>query len=254
MEENESDSIISTQLEESNENTEISLDYMISLKLFLEMEYNTLHNINATDRIDNDEYYVSQLFNYLKEINVPNDKIRESINLLYENSNPDKKEEVNIIINRLISSSNFMGNLSQLFTQLSNYRLPTDIYTMEVINPHDIINVFTTNINTYYDQLPIQLNMQFTIPNNLILPQLTDINVMTKDMLDTITKIDLFKNLTDEIKNNFNTCHICLDEFTQEIKVRQLKCNHIFHIDCIDTWLLKENYKCPVCRSSFNRI
>jgi len=43
-------------------------------------------------------------------------------------------------------------------------------------------------------------------------------------------------------------CIICLSEFTKGEKVRILpKCNHGFHVRCIDKWL-KEHSSCPKCR------
>jgi E3 ubiquitin-protein ligase ATL10/75/76/77/78 len=43
-------------------------------------------------------------------------------------------------------------------------------------------------------------------------------------------------------------CVICLSEFTKGEKVRILpKCNHGFHVRCIDKWL-KEHSSCPKCR------
>jgi len=43
-------------------------------------------------------------------------------------------------------------------------------------------------------------------------------------------------------------CMICLSEFTKGEKVRILpKCNHGFHVRCIDKWL-KEHSSCPKCR------
>lgn len=44
------------------------------------------------------------------------------------------------------------------------------------------------------------------------------------------------------------TCAICLDDFEVGITVRQLPCNHQFHIDCVDPWLMKHNRFCPVCK------
>ncbi|KAG6550717.1 hypothetical protein Mapa_007814 [Marchantia paleacea] len=45
-------------------------------------------------------------------------------------------------------------------------------------------------------------------------------------------------------------CTICLSDFAENEKVRLLpKCNHVFHIDCIDMWLLS-HVSCPVCRDS----
>ncbi|XVF41208.1 hypothetical protein PTKIN_Ptkin01aG0261900 [Pterospermum kingtungense] len=45
-------------------------------------------------------------------------------------------------------------------------------------------------------------------------------------------------------------CPICLGEFLDGEKVRVLpKCNHGFHVRCIDTWLLSHS-SCPTCRQS----
>ncbi|XP_015575713.1 RING-H2 finger protein ATL72 [Ricinus communis] len=45
-------------------------------------------------------------------------------------------------------------------------------------------------------------------------------------------------------------CAICLGEFSDGEKVRVLpKCNHGFHVRCIDTWLGSHS-SCPTCRQS----
>ncbi|XP_077216515.1 RING-H2 finger protein ATL74-like [Tasmannia lanceolata] len=45
-------------------------------------------------------------------------------------------------------------------------------------------------------------------------------------------------------------CPICLGEFVDGEKVRVLpKCNHEFHMRCIDTWLMSHS-SCPTCRHS----
>ncbi|KAI4314295.1 hypothetical protein L6164_027218 [Bauhinia variegata] len=45
-------------------------------------------------------------------------------------------------------------------------------------------------------------------------------------------------------------CAVCLCEFSEEDNLRLLPmCNHAFHIDCIDTWLLS-NSTCPLCRGT----
>ncbi|GAV67296.1 zf-RING_2 domain-containing protein [Cephalotus follicularis] len=45
-------------------------------------------------------------------------------------------------------------------------------------------------------------------------------------------------------------CPICLGEFVDGEKVRVLpKCNHRFHVKCIDTWLGSHS-SCPTCRHS----
>lgn len=45
-------------------------------------------------------------------------------------------------------------------------------------------------------------------------------------------------------------CPICLAEFEKGDKLRMLpRCNHGFHVRCIDTWLLSHS-SCPNCRHS----
>ncbi|KAL1971860.1 hypothetical protein VTN31DRAFT_1948 [Thermomyces dupontii] len=46
-------------------------------------------------------------------------------------------------------------------------------------------------------------------------------------------------------------CTICLDEFVAGISfVRELPCAHIFHPECIDTFLTNESNACPLCKAT----
>jgi len=50
---------------------------------------------------------------------------------------------------------------------------------------------------------------------------------------------------------NQPTCAICLDDFESNMtQVRELPCRHIFHPDCIDTFLLRNSSLCPLCKQS----
>lgn len=42
-------------------------------------------------------------------------------------------------------------------------------------------------------------------------------------------------------------CTICLSLFEVENDVRRLPCMHLFHMDCVDQWLMT-NKHCPICR------
>jgi len=48
-------------------------------------------------------------------------------------------------------------------------------------------------------------------------------------------------------------CSVCLGEFEEDESLRLLpKCNHAFHIPCIDTWL-RSHTNCPMCRAPIIR-
>ncbi|KAL7583627.1 RING-H2 finger protein ATL18-like [Lactuca sativa] len=48
-----------------------------------------------------------------------------------------------------------------------------------------------------------------------------------------------------------DTCSICLAEFKDEDAVSQLnRCCHVFHTCCIERWLTRDNFTCPLCRSN----
>ncbi|KAJ4366379.1 hypothetical protein N0V83_008015 [Neocucurbitaria cava] len=47
------------------------------------------------------------------------------------------------------------------------------------------------------------------------------------------------------------TCPICLDDFEPNVtQVRELPCRHVFHPDCIDTFLLRNSSLCPMCKQT----
>ncbi|KAG7994880.1 hypothetical protein I3843_01G080900 [Carya illinoinensis] len=49
-------------------------------------------------------------------------------------------------------------------------------------------------------------------------------------------------------------CSVCLSEFQENESLRLLpKCNHAFHLPCIDIWL-KSHSSCPLCRSIISSI
>ncbi|RKP34239.1 hypothetical protein BJ085DRAFT_7432, partial [Dimargaris cristalligena] len=43
-------------------------------------------------------------------------------------------------------------------------------------------------------------------------------------------------------------CHICLDPLTEGQLARQLPCQHTFHQECIDKWLVQFSSRCPLCK------
>ncbi|GLT56750.1 hypothetical protein SLA2020_297700 [Shorea laevis] len=64
-----------------------------------------------------------------------------------------------------------------------------------------------------------------------------------------IDSIAVFKYKNGEGLIDGTDCSVCLNEFQEDESLRLLpKCNHAFHINCIDTWL-KSHKNCPMCRA-----
>jgi len=79
----------------------------------------------------------------------------------------------------------------------------------------------------------------------MFLTQLQDVKVglLTKNLL---------KNSTVKLnENETEFCVICQDDIDIDDIVRNIKCSHTFHIDCIDNWFT-ENKKCPTCKYELN--
>uniref|UniRef100_A0A0N5AA58 RING-type E3 ubiquitin transferase n=1 Tax=Syphacia muris TaxID=451379 RepID=A0A0N5AA58_9BILA len=53
-------------------------------------------------------------------------------------------------------------------------------------------------------------------------------------------------------ENEQERCTVCLMDFETEDEVRSLRCDHVFHVSCIDRWLIY-NKKCPVCRLDLDK-
>ena len=88
----------------------------------------------------------------------------------------------------------------------------------------------------------------------------TEGNVVTEPQVtdNTSTNND---STTDEVRTNSATvlpdgtdaeghlgCSICTEDFTKGEEVRVLPCNHKFHPECVDPWLLNVSGTCPLCR------
>ena len=124
----------------------------------------------------------------------------------------------------------------------------------------DINNNQNANSNNQY--------IQFHSPNNIFmqgLNQTPNASVFLQNFLN-IMNLQNPQNMEDvratlgedgekEIKNYKlekkieGTCAVCMMEFEKDQEVSELKCNHIFHKDCVMKWLKEYNYKCPVCRA-----
>lgn len=67
------------------------------------------------------------------------------------------------------------------------------------------------------------------------------------EIIASLRKIKIGQNQLDECSQ----CPICYDDFKLQESVTQLQCRHIFHENCITTWL-GIHATCPLCRNPQN--
>jgi len=60
-----------------------------------------------------------------------------------------------------------------------------------------------------------------------------------------------FADATDEEIEQNEHCVICRDSLFEASKPKKLHCGHIFHIDCLRSWLVMQQV-CPTCRAEIN--
>lgn len=71
------------------------------------------------------------------------------------------------------------------------------------------------------------------------------------ELVKTETAGDHFKPRVEEVGEGKNAenglaCSVCTDDFVRGQSVRVLPCNHKFHPECIDPWLLNVSGTCPL--------
>ncbi|XP_010549745.1 PREDICTED: RING-H2 finger protein ATL52-like [Tarenaya hassleriana] len=69
-----------------------------------------------------------------------------------------------------------------------------------------------------------------------------------------IKSIQVYKYRKSDGLVDCSACSVCLSEFQEDESLRLLpKCNHAFHVPCIDTWL-KSHSNCPLCRANLTAV
>lgn len=88
-------------------------------------------------------------------------------------------------------------------------------------------------------------------------------NIQARDIAEPDDMHAIYEELMPEIRECWSvdgrhgpsfsqaSCSICLEDFAPRTSlVRELPCTHIFHAECIDTFLSRESCLCPLCKMS----
>jgi hypothetical protein len=113
--------------------------------------------------------------------------------------------------------------------------------TSQVCNVLTIINLVFYITYMYLPTIIILFVLCFFLPQAIRMRR-QQYSSLTVDKINKIIPTRRCE-ASDQGKN----CTICLEDFNLGEHIRSLTCNHIYHKDCIDDWLTRNN-SCPVCR------
>ncbi|PYH82777.1 hypothetical protein BO82DRAFT_373700 [Aspergillus uvarum CBS 121591] len=46
-------------------------------------------------------------------------------------------------------------------------------------------------------------------------------------------------------------CVVCLESVQRSQEIRELKCLHVFHRECLEKWYLQDHFNCPLCLRAY---
>ena len=132
-----------------------------------------------------------------------------------------------------------MTNIS-LIDSIYRFYYKKDPY-VKICNNLSIVNIVYYSVYLYLPTLVLLFVLCFFLPRAIRMQRNRNIKI-TVDMIDKhIPEV----RCTGE--HSGKNCTICLEDFSIGDHIRILPCNHIYHKDCIDEWIMKEN-NCPICR------
>ena len=142
-----------------------------------------------------------------------------------------------------------MGNNEEL-NIIPNIQIET--HNQIIVSHKSVSN--NTNIEIYKGNN--QDTIEDTIEDeNIVTIEDENIVSIENENIDTIDdEIDESNQTINSNQNFDNRCVICMENIEKESIIRKLnKCNHFFHINCIDKWF-ESKITCPTCRQDIRDL
>ena len=220
----------------------------------------SLNNNNIINNCPNENKEIPLINNnYIKKNSKNEQNLKKSdlieLKLLYE-------ENISLK-NKLIEQENFLKDLHNLFIHNYNkinslrkkYSKYKHFLKYTIYGPSDEDEFMKEKSEEEYALKAVEQQIMHEIcpnPDKMSYEQLLQLEEqvgsvnkgLSKEKIKNIPEKPFHKALFDD---NLE-CIICMENFEENEKVKQLYCGHIFHGDCIDKWLEKEK-KCPFCKA-----
>jgi hypothetical protein len=220
----------------------------------------SLNNNNIINNCPNENKEIPLINNnYIKKNSKNEQNLKKSdlieLKLLYEENLSLK--------NKLIEQENFLKYLHNLFIHNYNkinslrkkYSKYKHFLKYTIYGPSDEDEFMKEKSEEEYALKAVEQQIMDEIcpnPDKMSYEQLLQLEEQVGSVNKGLSK-EKKKNIPEKPVNKalFDDnleCIICMENFEENEKVKQLYCGHIFHGDCIDKWLEKEK-KCPFCKA-----
>ena len=201
---------------------------------------------NVNDILD--DYFDSQKLNFLEHLNQQDLNLQNHFKMLENLFSPDsniknikqnlKEENNKLDINIKSENSKFKKKLEEQKIKTNNLLSGTNVYIPDN-NNH--------NINIMSNRNRRRIN---NINNNNSNDNKDKIIDYKKSKAISALPTFQYKYIIKYEKRNEKVCSICLNEFKEEEILIRFSCKqHIFHKNCLCTWL-KNSDICPLCKKS----
>ena len=184
------------------------------------------------------------VMNTFENLNNSQNNELDSISLEFNTpNNTNNLQGLRIFSNPIFSANSIMSNVinNQLLNNGIRNTAPASIIFSN--NPGQLmgLNYTTQIVDTVSNMLRERINA-----NN----QMVDVPIVLKDEAFNILPKYKYRDLDDNIKKDYKSCPISMQEYEEDTELVKLPCNHYFSVEFAKTWLLENSHKCPVCRAS----
>ena len=196
-----------------------------------------------------DDYFDSQKLNFLEHLNQQDINLQNHFKMLenlfssdnnIENFEQNLKKEKNKLEDNINSENiKFKNKIEKQKAKTNNLLSGTNVYIPDNNHNNNINAIFNGNRRRNINH------------NNLNNDQKKD-KILDYKKSKAISALPTFqyKYIIKYEKRNEKTCSICLNEFKDEEILIRFSCKeHIFHKNCLCTWL-KNSDICPLCKKS----
>ena len=147
-----------------------------------------------------------------------------------------------------IHEINRIEQLNNIINMFDTYIQNNTNISYEMFPPSN--NIYSEMSNIQYDYIDNANNNLFSFTSFLVNSNFEnniyeDIKIVLNNEQFESLPCNFYKDLN---LNEIKECLICINNFNDEDEIIHLPCNHMFHKNCIKSWICEENNKCPVCR------